>query len=138
MLPNPNFNKYSLVLITEEKNIIFTSKKTGLRPLFEVIKKYKGNITNCLLYDKIIGLAAARLVSYSGFITSVYTPLCSKDARDFLIANNIPIQSEKIVEKILNKDKTQSCPMEEKARLVKDNEDFFNYLSLLFSSSPSI
>ncbi len=110
-----DYADFSLVLIKDGKEI-YSSKESGLKPLIECIKKFK--LKNCTLYDKVVGLAAAKIIVYSGMIDSVITPVCSKPAKEFLTKNKIKIESEQIVDNI-------SCPMEKKAMETEGNELFF-------------
>lgn len=119
----PDFTKYSLALIKDNK-IIFSSKESGLKPLIECIKKYKSKFKDCILHDKIIGLAAARLILYSAMINLIFAEVASKPAKELLEKNSIRVDAQKIVDNILNKNKTGICPMELKAIKTKDNELF--------------
>ncbi|MFH1053029.1 MAG: DUF1893 domain-containing protein [Candidatus Woesearchaeota archaeon] len=124
---NPDFEKNSLVLIKDD-NVIFSSEKSGLRPLFECVIKFKGKESDCVLYDRIVGLAASRLIVYSGIISKVITPVCSKPAHKLLKDKWIEIESKKIVENILRMDKSDICPMEKLALETKDNKEFWKKL----------
>lgn len=125
----PNFAKYSLALIKNNK-IIYSSDKSGLRPLVECINKYKSKLKNCTLYDKVIGLAAAKLIVYSGMFSSVITKVISKLALDYL-RDKINLEYESLTENILNNEKTSICPMELKAKEL-DDTSFINHIKNLF------
>jgi hypothetical protein len=121
----PDFNDYNLALIKEGK-IIFQSDKKGLRPIIETVRDFKNKIDDCVLYDKVVGLAAARMIVYGGFITEVYTKIISKPAFELLTHININVKYENITPNILMKDKRGICPMEKKAMEITDNSKFFN------------
>lgn len=121
-----DFKKYSLVLEKDSK-VIFTSDKPRLRPLVECILENKER-KNCKLYDRVIGLAAARLIVYSGMISSVETPVASVAGIEHLRKNGILIHSEKTVEMILNDTKTGQCPMEMRAKDAGSDEEYFKTL----------
>lgn len=121
---------FSLFLVKKDK-VIFKSKKEGLKPLIECIKQIKLKEKDYVLHDKVVGLAAAKLIVYSGVISEVVTPLCSDLAKDLLIQNKIKIKAEEIVENILNEDKTGICPMELKAIESKNCSEFFDYIQNL-------
>lgn len=123
-----DFAVYSLVLVSNEKKI-FQSSLSGLRPLMECVKT-NYSLRDCTLYDRVIGLAAARIIIHSGMISNIITPLTSGLAKKLLEENNIAIRAEKIVERILNKDKTAACPMETKALEAKSNEEFFKFMKM--------
>lgn len=124
----------SLVLVHNNK-FIYSSKYAGLRPLFNCIidNKQKFESQECTLYDKVIGLAAARLIVYSNIIGSIKTPLVSKRALELLEQENISIEYISLIDTILNKDKSGMCPMEERAIRITDNNEFFNEMNRIFS-----
>ncbi len=113
-----DYADFSLVLI-KNKKVIYSSKESGLKPLVECVNKFK--LKNCVLYDKVVGLAAARLIVYSKMISNVITPVCSKQAKELLTKNKIKIEAEQIVDNI-------DCPMEKMAIETEDNELFFKEL----------
>jgi hypothetical protein len=126
---------YSLKLISNN-NIIYISKNPGIKPLFFCVTEQKSNFKSkeCVLYDKVIGLAAARLIVYSNIIKSVHTPTASVKAIELLKQNGIEIIATTVVDIILNKDKSAQCPMEERALKSLNNEEFYNQLKHLFTS----
>ena len=120
----PDFTKYSLALVQNNK-IIFTSSGAGLRSLLECVKTFKGKRKNCILHDKVVGLAAARIIVYSEIISGVETKLASEPAVRFLGENNLKINADKIVKNILTNDRLSVCPMEQRALKAVDNKEFF-------------
>ena len=121
----PDFNKYSLALIKDDE-ILFSSESSGLRPLIECVKEFKDKAKDCVLHDKVIGLAAARLIVYSEMINEVFTDIASKPAVELLEKKNIKLNAESIVDNILTKDKNDICPMEKKATEIENNKLFFS------------
>jgi hypothetical protein len=122
-----DFTKYSLALFKDSK-LICTSKGTGIRPLVECIMKMKKEMHNTqgyTLHDKIVGLAAARLIIYTKMISEVYAGTISKDALEILEKEYIQVEADKGVEKILSRDKKDICPMEKLARKIPDNKLFY-------------
>ena len=75
----PDFSKYSLALF-EGNKLIYSSSDKGLRPLFDCLEKNKGK-SGLILHDKLIGLAAAKLIVYSGVVTEVITNIASIPAK---------------------------------------------------------
>lgn len=123
----PNFKKYSLILVKGNK-IIFSSNKSGLSPLVECVREYRGKLEGCVLYDRVIGLAAARLIVYSKIIFKVVSRVSSKAAKNLLDGNKIELIAANIVDNILTKNRSNICPMELKAK--KMNNKIF-YLNLI-------
>ncbi len=107
----PDFSKYSLALVQDDK-IIFSSQENGLKPLWECLEKYRESKNTFILFDKVIGLAAAKLVVYSGIISRIQTLLVSRPAKIFLEESGIPIKAKNTVENILTKDRQSICPGE--------------------------
>tara|TARA_Y100000310_G_C20550112_1_gene747636 strand:- start:592 stop:990 length:399 start_codon:yes stop_codon:yes gene_type:complete len=119
----PDFSKYSLALVSDGK-VVFSSLKSGLRPLFECVNEFRGKSEGCEVHDKVVGLAAARLIVYSGMIKGVCTLTCSKLAEELLKKEGVELSAENIVDNILTGDKTNVCPMEVKAIGIS-NEEFY-------------
>jgi hypothetical protein len=120
----PDFGKYSLALIRDGE-IIFSSEKSGIRPLVECAERFMGKLAGCELHDKVIGLAAARIIAYSGIASNIIAGTASKHAVELLEQEGISTRAGDIVEGILNKDRTAPCPMEKRALLHDDNGAFF-------------
>ena len=113
---------HSLVLVKE--NDIYIEDDKGLKPLLSFINK-NINLKGFSLADKIIGRAAAFLIIKLN-IKEVYTKTISKGAYELLINNNVDISYDNMVDKILNKDKTGLCPMEECVININNPEDAYN------------
>lgn len=105
---------WSFVLIRGDK-IIYKSKSQGLAPLVFCLKKYRKQMRGAIIYDKIIGLAAAKLLVY-GNVAEVLTPTISRDAKKYLQKNKVKLIFKKEVKNILNRDGNDLCPMERISR----------------------
>jgi hypothetical protein len=125
-----DFSKYSLCLIKDDK-IIYSSTHSGLRPLFDCIEKNKG--TGYTLYDKVTGLASARLIIYSQIASKLITNVISKKALDYL-NKKIELNYDKVVDNILDKERKSICPMEQKAMELK-GESFIAHIESVFGSA---
>jgi hypothetical protein len=123
--------EYSLALYSKDK-VVFSSVESGLRPLFSCIQACIGKFDGCTLEDKVVGLAAARLIVYSGMISKVITPIASKKAVELLKSKGIEITAEQVVDRILTKDRKNTCPMEQKA-MQMDNIEFYKDLQKIFT-----
>jgi len=120
----PDFTRYSLALVNADK-IIFSSEGHGLRPLWDCLDIYRQAKKSFVLYDKVIGLAAAKLVSYSGIISAVQTLLISHPAKIYLKKKRIKIKAKKTVANILTKDGCSICPGEIIALNTDNPDDFY-------------
>jgi len=105
--------------------IIFRSKKSGVRGLLDFIiagEKCEGMI----IFDKIVGQAVALLAAYLK-AQEVYGAMGSELAAKALEKHEIKFYFQKIIPNILNRDKTDLCPME-KLSIDKTPKEFYNSL----------
>lgn len=117
--------KFALEIRQKEK-IIFRSKREGVGGLLMFIQKHGRSRRDLIIFDKIIGKAAALLFAYLG-AKEVYGVIGSKEAAKTLRKFKIKFYFRKTVENILNKAKTGSCPMEKLSR-TKTPEELYNLL----------
>ena len=59
-------------------------------------------------------------------IRQVYAVTLSRGAKEYLEAHDIPVRYETLTDKILNRDKTGVCPMEDAVIGLDDVEDGWN------------
>ena len=112
-------NNYTFVLLNGNDTII-TSNKKGIIPLMEIIQKNENLLNNSVVADKVIGKAAALLMT--GFkVRALYTDLMSQKAIEVLKQSSIIYQYQKCVDYVQNRAKNGQCPME---KLTKDIFDY--------------
>lgn len=119
----PDFSEYTLALFDKE-TLIYSSREKGLRPLFDCLERYKGK-SGLILHDKVIGLAAAKLIVYSEIIAQVITRASSAPAKKFLEDNGVVINAYHVTANIMTKDGSAVCPGEVIA-LNSDTPDDFS------------
>jgi hypothetical protein len=107
----PDFSRYSLALIDNER-VVYSSCDAGLQPLVDCIHACQGRYRDCVLHDRVFGLAAARLASPTGLIKSVVTRAVSRPALTFLEAHQIAVTADEVVVGILTRDRSAVCPGE--------------------------
>lgn len=95
--------------------IIYKSKKQRLLPLLFCLKKHKAQMRGALVFDKVIGRAAALLLIYGG-VKKVLTPLISRGALAVLKRGGAEVEYGKIVKCILNIKGDDLCPMEKMSK----------------------
>ena len=117
--------EFSLILRDGEK-VIFTSKKRGLRPLLECVVEWTGRVENASLTDKVVGIAAARLIVRSKMIGTVTAGVISREALKYLSAYSIPVVWREETDAILRGDGNGICPMEELSNRFPDDIDFYS------------
>lgn len=120
----------SFVLVNDmEVKEKFSEK--GLKTLAKIYKNNKEILEGSYVADKVIGKAAA-IFLVAGNILEVYAKLISEEAIEILKGEDIKIVYSEKVEKILNNDMTDLCPMEKLSEgvsdpdiLLKKIEEFF-------------
>ena len=121
----PDFMDYSLAMFCGGRRV-FTSREPGLKPLVEWLEIYRGKYQGCLLHDKVVGLAAAKLIVYSGLISEVATGVSSAPAKSFLLDHGVPVSADLLVDNIMTRDGTAICPGEVIALETDDRDDFLD------------
>ena len=109
----------SLVVIKQGK-VIFESEHGRLRPIVECIKNNKEAMEGSVVIDKIVGLAAAKLLVFAK-VGEIYSKIASRTAVDYLEGR---IHAEKVVEMIMNDNSDEQCPMEKLAEKMEGKELF--------------
>jgi len=107
----PDFSLYSLALV-EGDTMIYSSSGVGLRPLWDALNKFPDR-SGLVLHDKVMGLAAARLIVYSPCsIQAIITTVVSAPARHFLQESGIALWTDAVAANILTRDQSAVCPGE--------------------------
>ncbi len=115
------------LLVLKDEEIVFESDKMGIIPMYEF---YNSNIHGeVYVIDKFIGMGASRLLLNSKVkVKALFTFVISEDSKELLENNNIEVICERVVDKILNKDKTDYCPIEKMSMSNKNFDDFYKEL----------
>ncbi len=111
---------WSFVLIKNEK-IVFKSKAQHLKPLIFCIKKYKKEMRGAIVFDKIVGRAAAILLVYAK-VKEVWTPTISRSGKAYLAKNKVKIVYKKLENYIMNRRGDEVCPMEKMSLEMPEKE----------------
>lgn len=111
-----NTSKYTCVLC--KGNIVHTSTQTGIAPLVELLAagvKLRGFSAA----DRIVGKAVALLFVLGG-IEKIYSPTMSETAAEVFLRYGIWAEYTNLVPKIINRNGTGSCPMEQAVSNIDD------------------
>lgn len=133
----PDFRAYSLALIHDGR-IAHSSRGRGILPLIACLETYRARYRDCILHDKVIGLAAAKLVVYSGSISAVVTEVASAAARDFLEEKGITLTAGTIAANILTADRSAVCPGEIIAQGADDYESLVTQLRAMLQEKEGV
>ena len=108
-------------LVAVSNSEIYFSHDRGVSPILNLIDTNPQFFRGASVADKVIGKAAAMLLSKYG-VAEIHAVLVSERALDYLKGKPTKITYDTAVDHIINRDKTDMCPME-KCVLNTDNED---------------
>ena len=119
-----NLNGHSLCLCRSGDCICDDAH--GVKPMLRLIAS-GAELTGYSAADIIVGKAAALLFVKCG-IVAVYAKTLSKSGKQVLETHGIPYEYETLVERILNRAGTDSCPMEKAVADINDPEEGYKAL----------
>ena len=90
--------------------IVAQEKGRGIMPIMKLLSD--GKLAHALVVDKVVGRAAAA-ICIVGKAKKVHAMTMSADAASLLKAHGVETSADKSVPKILNRDLTDGCPMEQ-------------------------
>jgi hypothetical protein len=109
--------------IYQEETLIFSSDKDRLLPLMEYLADFSPEEPPVIIFDKIMGNAAA-LLAVKANCREVYSPLGSDLAVKTLEKHNIEYYLTETVPYIMRPDGKGMCPME-KLSIGKEPDEFY-------------
>ena len=117
------------LIILKDGKTIFTSSEEGMRPLLEAINRIGlPELNGSIVVDKIVGKAAAILISYFK-AKETHCIVLSVRAREVLDKHGIKYCSEQVIPEIRNKLGTDICPFEKIVLEVEDPKEGYELLS---------
>jgi hypothetical protein len=112
--------------VYQDNKLIFSSRKDRLLPLLEYIDGFAPHHQKVIIFDKIVGNAAA-LLSIKAGCREIYSPLGSQIAIRTLEKYGIEYHINEVVPYIQQANREDMCPME-KLSLDKGPEEFYKVL----------
>ena len=97
--------------------IVAQEKGRGIMPIMKLLSD--GKLAHALVVDKVVGRAAAA-ICIVGKAKKVHAMMMSAEAAALLKAHGVEASADKTVPKILNRDLTDSCPMEQTIDGIED------------------
>jgi hypothetical protein len=126
----PLFNEFLVsadsLQVYKDSKLLFSSSKDRLLPLLEYIERFAPHHRQVVVFDKIMGNAAA-LLSVEASCREVYSPLGSQLAVKTLEKYGIKYHITEIVPYIQQPNGEDMCPME-KLSLDKGPEEFYEVI----------
>ncbi len=111
-----NENQYTCVVINDKD--VYWSKDRGVKPLINLLQEKK-DLTGFVAADKVVGKGAAMLYQLLN-IKEVYAVVISKVAYEYMKKHHIDIKYDTLVERIVNRNNTGFCPIEEAVMNIED------------------
>ena len=120
-------DNHSIVILKKDASIV-TSDDRGVSPLIKLLKEDKLQLQDSIIADKVVGKAAALLMIFGG-VKEVYTPIISKPAIKVFNINNVKINYDIEVDRIINRKGDGLCPMETLCLDIDNPKEAFERLS---------
>lgn len=121
--------------VYEVDRLVFSSRKDRLLPLMEYIDCFAPDHRGVVIFDKIIGNAAALLAVKAGG-REVFSPMGSKLAVQTLEKYGIAYHFTRTVPTIQRADVEDMCPME-KLSTGKEPDEFYREMVAIISKSAA-
>ena len=103
---------------------LWRSSARGIRPLVEAIMTLGEELRGARAYDKVVGLASAKLLLYAN-VVEVRADVASVPAVRFAEQAGLVLRPVVVTPRILSRERTGLCPMETLALKVDSPEAFF-------------
>lgn len=108
------------LVVARGGEIVAVERGRGITPLLKALDA--GLLEGSSAMDRVIGRAAAAICA-AGRVAEVFTPLAAEGAAEVLARRGATLEAERVVATILNRDGTDSCPMEKAVRGLDDPEE---------------
>lgn len=112
-------NNASYSLIAARENFFYLSHDRGIAPIMTMLKRNQNYFHDCIVVDKIIGKAAAMLLTLS-HVQYIHAQLISANAIRFLDQWGIAYSFDQSCDIIINRSGIGMCPMEETVAQLSD------------------
>ena len=104
-------NGEASVVVVKRRKVIYKAFGNGVAALIDLYENHKGILKNAYVIDNVIGRGAAIILA-KGKVKGVYTLLLSKKAISVLEDRGIKYSCNEETEHIINRSKTDMCPIE--------------------------
>ena len=106
----------------------FSERGRGVAPLLEFHDhREAGFLRGATVVDKVVGRAAAAVV-VAGGVARVHGETMSEDAKTYLEGRGVAVSYTTLVPRILNEDKSDTCPLEKAIEGLDDPEQMLTAL----------
>jgi hypothetical protein len=127
----------SSIVFARDQRIIYQSNGRGVSSYVHALESQREALRQSALADTIAGRAVALLSVYAG-IKLAYAETISEGAMEILAYHGIPFAFAKKVPKILNRTKSDQCPIEKLVSDIQDPEAVFLSLTKAFGNGGHV
>lgn len=111
---------YSCVVYNNGVTTTYT--RSGVADLYDLVKNHPSVLKGSMMVDKIVGKGAASLMILGG-VTKMHTRIISGSAVELLEAAGVEVSYEEVVDHIINRSKTDWCPLEKRVKDCKTAQE---------------
>jgi hypothetical protein len=115
------------LIIVKARKPIFESGSSGMHGLLQAIENLGKGLRGSSVADRVVGRAAALLLGYSR-VKEVYAATLSNEGLKLLKENNVLVQYDILVPKVLDKDGKKICPFERFALTIERPDEAYEKL----------
>ena len=115
-------NEQGLSLLVYNNEVLTTHDNRGIQDLLALVSSQPERLKGAIVADKIIGKAAAALMTSCG-VAEVHTNVICTPAREIFENAGIKIYATKEVPLILNREKSGMCPMDTRLQGIESVEE---------------
>ena len=116
--------------VVKDGKTIFETSLHGISGFLEAVEKNGKKLESASAADRVVGKAVALLCLYVK-MRAIYAVTLSKKAEALLKENNVYVEWQELVDRILNKDKSDMCPFEKIASdLTEPKEAYAKFVGL--------
>ena len=117
---------FSLVIVKDGRPI-FESYSSGIIGLLQAVETHHEELKDSSVADKIVGRAAALLLAYC-LVKEVYAVTVSNEGLRIFQENQVRIEYDSIVPKILDRDGKDICPFEKLSLSIASPQESYDKL----------
>lgn len=123
----------SYSLVAARDNFLYCSHEQGIAPIMRMLKRDRNYFYDCIVVDKIIGKAAAMLLTLA-HVRYIHAQLMSVSAMRYLDQAGIDYSYDECCEIIINRTHTGMCPMEATVMDINDAQAAYEALVMKLDS----
>ncbi|HUK84702.1 MAG TPA: DUF1893 domain-containing protein [Candidatus Acidoferrum sp.] len=129
-------DKNLTLAIAKKGQVIFQTDSHRISGFVNAIDTLGTQLNGASVADRVAGKALALLCVYAE-ISEVYAEILSKKAQSLFEENNVACEWKKLVDNVLDLNKTSMCPFEKAAANIIDPKDSYAKFKVLLAKMKS-